>query len=82
MSDIVHHAAFTIRVAQRMLRHRSDAPNSLFWKILPATPLDPRFWQTTPASDPYNSNESKILQIAPKKISSPSERSPFPCVPL
>ena len=70
MRDILSHSAFTNRVAQRMLRHHSHAPNSLFWKILPVTPLDPIFWQITPASGQRNSNESKILQIPREKKSS------------
>ena len=82
MRDFLSHSAFTNRAAHRMLRHRSHAPNSLFWKILPVTPLDPRFWQATPASGQRNSNESKILQIPRKKNRVRVVPVPKPTAPL
>jgi hypothetical protein len=36
-------------------------------KILPITPLDPRFCEAKPVFDLLNSNEFKILRIRAKK---------------
>jgi hypothetical protein len=54
------------RAAAKLCRSFS-ASNSLSSKILPLTPLDPRFWQIRPIPGQRNPNKSKILQIQKKK---------------
>jgi hypothetical protein len=54
------------RAAAKLCRSFS-ASNSLSFKILPLTPLDPRFWQIKPILGLRNPNKSKILQIQKKK---------------
>ena len=54
------------RAAAKLCRSFS-ASNSLSLKILPLTPLDPRFWQGSLMAGPRNPNKSKILPISQEK---------------
>ena len=53
--------------AADMPSHFFHASNSLSLKILPATPLDPRFWQDRLLLGRLNSNESRILENSEEK---------------
>ena len=54
------------RAAAKLCRSFS-ASNSLSLKILPLTPLDPRFGQIKTLPGQRNPNKSKVLQISKEK---------------
>jgi hypothetical protein len=67
-------------------RRGEVAANSLFRKILPVSPCGSIFWTDKPRSIPHNSFETKILEIAKKKMvdtpmPSLTAHSPLPRLP-